>query len=205
MLAFALLAAGAGWWQVVDRSACPRRPTTRPCIAAARRTVRGPIVDRDGRWLARSSRDVNGEAQRTYRDDTMSQVIGYASRQFGTTGLERTYNAELLGLIGWTRWRPARQVRRDPHDAAGPRAVARLRLQRAAVKALGCDHGAVVMLDPTTGEVLALASTPTYDASAIANPATAAATFAGSAPTRTTRSSRGRRWAVTCPGPCSRS
>jgi peptidoglycan glycosyltransferase len=35
------------------------------------------------------------------------------------------------------------------------------------------------MLDPKTGEVLALASTPTYDASAIANPATAKATFEG--------------------------
>ena len=33
------------------------------------------------------------------------------------------------------------------------------------------------MLDPRTGEVLALASTPTYDASAIADPATATPTF----------------------------
>ena len=43
-------------------------------------------------------------------------------------------------------------------------------LQRAAVAALGKRRGAVVMLDPATGEVLALASTPTYDASAIADP-----------------------------------
>ena len=41
------------------------------------------------------------------------------------------------------------------------------------------------MLDPRTGEVLALASTPTYDASAIADPATAEATF--EALRRTTR------------------
>ena len=33
------------------------------------------------------------------------------------------------------------------------------------------------MLDPTTGEILALASTPTYDASAIADPSTAQETF----------------------------
>ena len=35
------------------------------------------------------------------------------------------------------------------------------------------------MLDPRTGEVLALASTPTYDASAIADPATSIKTFQG--------------------------
>jgi peptidoglycan glycosyltransferase len=54
-----------------------------------------------------------------------------------------------------------------------------LRLQRAAVRGLGRDKGAVVMLDPATGEILALASTPTYDASAIADPATATRTFEG--------------------------
>ena len=46
------------------------------------------------------------------------------------------------------------------------------------MKALGTDAGAVVMLDPATGEILALASTPTFDASAIANPDTAAGSFA---------------------------
>jgi peptidoglycan glycosyltransferase len=46
------------------------------------------------------------------------------------------------------------------------------------VSLLGKDRGAVVMLDPRTGEVLVLASTPTYDASAISNPATSKAAFA---------------------------
>ena len=52
-----------------------------------------------------------------------------------------------------------------------------LKLQEAAVKALGPDRGAVVMLDPRTGRVLAMASTPTFDANAIANPVTASAAF----------------------------
>jgi penicillin-binding protein A len=176
--AFAVLALGAGWWQVVEAQRLSRAADNPAVIAVARRALRGPIVDRDGRWLARSSRDQNGEAVREYRDDTISHVVGYASRQFGTAGLERTYNAELLGLSG-----------ADPFDglldkfgAATPDALGLqltldLRLQRAAVNGLGSDRGAVVMLDPRTGEVLALASTPTYDASAIANPATAAGTF----------------------------
>ena len=64
-----------------------------------------------------------------------------------------------------------------PRSPLGLRLALDLRLQRVAVKALGSDFGAVVMLDPVTGEILVLASTPTYDASAVANPATAATTF----------------------------
>lgn len=178
--AFAVLAAGAGWWQVAEAQRLSTAPDNPAVIAIARRMLRGPIEDRNGSWLARSSRDANGEAQRTYRDDTISQVVGYASRQFGTSGLERTYNAELLGLVGSD---PMEELtgKFDPKPSAalGLRLALDLRLQRAAIAGLGKDRGAVVMLDPTTGEILALASTPTYDASAIADPQTAADTFAG--------------------------
>jgi peptidoglycan glycosyltransferase len=177
--AFAVLAVGAGWWQVVEAQRLSTAGDNPIVIAAARRTLRGPIVDRDGRWLARSSRDENGEALREYRDRTISHVVGYASRQFGTAGLERAYNAELLGLSGSAplgglldKFDPS------PRDPLGLRLTIDLRLQRAAVQGLGRNRGAVVLLDPSTGEVLALASTPTYDASAIADPDTAAGAFA---------------------------
>ena len=176
---FAILAVGAGWWQVVDAQRLSRAADNPAVIAVARRALRGPIVDRDGRWLARSERDKNGEAVREYRDDSISQVVGYASRQYGTAGLERTYNAELIGLGGADPFGGLL----DKFDASrrqplGLQTTLDLRLQRAAVDGLGSDRGAVVMLDPSTGDVLALASTPTFDAGAIADPDTAAATFA---------------------------
>ncbi len=176
---FAILAVGAGWWQVVDAQRLSRAADNPEVIAVARRALRGPIVDRDGRWLARSERDKNGEAVREYRDDSISQVVGYASRQYGTAGLERTYNAELIGLGGADPF----DGLLDKFDASrrqplGLQTTLDLRLQRAAVDGLGSDRGAVVMLDPSTGDVLALASTPTFDAGAIADPDTAAATMA---------------------------
>ncbi len=178
VLAFAILALGAGWWQVVEAQRLSRAADNPSVIAVARRALRGPIVDRDGRWLARSSRDKNGEAVRTYRDESISQVVGYASRQFGTAGLEKTYNAELLGLSGSDPFDGLLdKFGQGTRDPLGLQLALDLRLQRAAVDALGRDHGAVVMLDPSTGAVLALASTPTYDASAIANPQTAADAF----------------------------
>jgi peptidoglycan glycosyltransferase len=176
--AFSILALGAGWWQVVEAQRLSTSPDNPAVIAVARRALRGDIVDRNGAWLAKSERDQNGEALRLYRDDSISHVVGYASRRYGTAGLERTYNAELLGLTGSGAFGQA-------FDKFGGQAPAPLglqlsldvRLQRAAVAGLGSDKGAVVMLDPTTGEILALASTPTFDAGAIADPDTSQATF----------------------------
>ena len=59
----------------------------------------------------------------------------------------------------WTSSTPRRTIAARPPDDARPPAPARGRRRRSAT-----DHGAVVMLDPTTGDVLALASTPIYDA-----------------------------------------
>ena len=179
-LAFAVVALGAGYWQVVDAGRLSTRPDNPSVIAAARRTLRGPIVDRTGSWLARSVRDQNGEALRQYRDPSVSDVVGYASRQFGTAGLERAYNAQLLGLTaGDPLAGLAGKLFPASSSVLGLQLSLDLRLQKAAVAGLGSDKGAVVMLDPTTGEILAMASTPVFNASAVADPATAAATMAG--------------------------
>jgi penicillin-binding protein A len=70
-----------------------------------------------------------------------------------------------------------RKFHAEPSDPQALRTSLVLALQDAAVEALGRNRGAIVMLDPRSGEVLALASAPTFNASAIADPATAAQTF----------------------------
>lgn len=177
-VAFGALAAGAGYWQVWRASDLSSSPDDAAVVAAGRRVVRGEIVDRDGKRLAWSVDDDNGEPYRTYLSPSISGVVGYASRLYGTAGLERAYEAELSGVTAADPVQELlRKFRSDPFDPQAMRTTLSAPLQQAAVKALGGDAGAVVMLDPRTGEVLVLASSPVYDASAIANPATAAATF----------------------------
>lgn len=177
-IAFGGLALGAGYWQVIESANLSTSGDDAAVIAAARNVLRGEIMDRDGVVLASNKRDRNGEPYRVYASNSLSHVIGYSSRQFGTAGLESAWNAQLSGaasadpLLELTR-----KFRADPSDPQQLRTTLVLQLQDAAVAALGENRGAIVMIDPRNGEVLVLASTPTFDASAVANPATAARTM----------------------------
>lgn len=90
----------------------------------------------------------------------------------GKAGLERRFDAELRGVNGAqevevdARGRPIQTVRTvAPTPGKDLRLYIDLELQQAAEKALdaGKFKGAVVAIDPRNGEVLAMASRPTYD------------------------------------------
>ena len=88
MVAFAGIALGAGYWQVLRSPDLSKAPDNPAVIAAARNVVRGKIVDRDGKVLASNRRSTTtGEPDRVYTDRAFSTVIGYASTDFGTAGL----------------------------------------------------------------------------------------------------------------------
>jgi peptidoglycan glycosyltransferase len=178
-LAFGGLALGAGYWQVLRSTDLSRSADDAAVIAASRHVLRGTITDRDGVVLASNKRDKNGEPYRVYASPALSGVLGYSSRQWGNTGLERAWEAQLTGVASADPlFDLTRKFRSDPADPEKLKTTLVLQLQQAAVRVLGKNRGAVVMLDPRTGEILALASTPTFDASAIANPATSGAAFA---------------------------
>ena len=176
-LAFATLAVAVGYWGVVRAPDLTRSPYDAAVIAASRTVPRGRILDRNGGVLATNRKDANGEYYRVYSGPIISPVVGYASPRYGRAGLERAYDAELSGLTGDPLRDPFRKFRSDPYDPKDLTLSLDYALQRAAARALGDQKGAVVMLDPRTGEVLAMASNPYYDASRITNPDTAEAAF----------------------------
>jgi peptidoglycan glycosyltransferase len=170
-VSFAILAGGAGYWMVFDAQKLSTAPDNPGVIAVTRRALRGAIEDRQGRWLAVTRRDENDETYRVYRHPSVAHVTGYLSRQFGATGLEARYDAELRGV---QRADPVEDLLKKfdltPADPLNLNVSLDLELQQLATRALGSDFGAVVMLDPTTGEIYALASRPVFDASLISGP-----------------------------------
>ncbi|HEX7197743.1 MAG TPA: penicillin-binding protein 2 [Candidatus Limnocylindria bacterium] len=167
MLAFAVVSGSIAWWQVVDAQALSTR-TDNPEVIAARRTLlRGTIFDATGQVLA-SSEVVDGLSRRTYTDPAFTHVIGYSSLRFGSTGLERAFEDI---LVGQTDPNPIRDLVSDvlarqpqPRDLT---LTIDKRLQDFAAEQLGGDPGAVVAIDPRTGAILAMVSTPTFDATPI--------------------------------------
>ncbi len=175
--AFAILAGAVGYWGVVRAPELTRASNDAAVIAASRTVPRGRILARDGTVLARNKTDKNGEIYRVYASRAISQVVGYASARYGRAGLERSFDAELSGLAGDPVSDAFAKFGADRYDPKDLKLSLDPDLQRAAVAALGDRRGAVVMLDPRTGKILALASTPTYDASRISDPSTAEAAF----------------------------
>ncbi|HEX5579545.1 MAG TPA: penicillin-binding protein 2 [Candidatus Limnocylindria bacterium] len=167
VLGFAVVSLALSWWQVIDAPALAARPDNPEVIQARRSMPRGSIFDVRGNVLA-SSRLVNGISTRTYTDPAFTHLIGYASLRFGTTGLERAWDDI---LIGRTDPNPVNDI---VDDVLGRRPQPRdltltvdQRLQDFAAAQLGRDIGAVVALDPRTGAVLAMTSTPSFDATPI--------------------------------------
>jgi penicillin-binding protein 2 len=88
----------------------------------------------------------------------------------GKDGIEKYYEEELKGSNGGQKvevdvyGKPVRLLESfDPIAGSDLKLTIDLDLQIAAEKALGNREGAVVILDPKTGEILALVSHPNYD------------------------------------------
>jgi peptidoglycan glycosyltransferase len=100
--------------------------------------------------------------RRVYPDGTLApQVVGYASPLQGKSGLEREYDRYLSGDYG-TEPLLVRLRLRTARGATLETTLLR-DVQRIANEQLLGRKGAVVALDPRTGAVLAMASSPTYD------------------------------------------
>lgn len=135
-------------------------------------TLRGWILDRSGRLdqpLAYYKRDSGGDIQREYpMDKAMAHLFG---SDRGDPGLERA----LFGVQSGALPEALAVVRGESLDFKGSQDV-RLTidraLQQAAMDQLKGKHGAVVIINPQNGEVLALYSEPSYSLKEVSDEAT---------------------------------
>jgi len=161
-----LIALTLGYWQVW-RAADLGQDAANPRIAEARLfQPRGRILDRTGQVLAVSESMPQG-TRRRYADPSLVHTLGLHSPRFGDTNLEAVYDAELRGERSPSMWdRLVAELLHRPAQPADLVVTIDRGVHQAAVAALGNARGAIVAIDPRTGAVLALASTPFFNPNA---------------------------------------
>ncbi|WP_419493091.1 penicillin-binding transpeptidase domain-containing protein, partial [Butyricicoccus sp.] len=118
--------------------------------------IRGTITDRDGTPLSWSTK-ANG--YRSYIDGETKQrafstVVGYYSPAYGTFGLEKTFNSQLISSKCKSDGKQIGNTIQTTLDT---------NLQTATYSAISdIANGAAVVLDAKTGEIVSMASTPSF-------------------------------------------
>ena len=114
----------------------------------------GRITDRDLKWIEESEKQANYKG----------------TDHIGKTGLEQHYEFELHGETGYEQveidagGRALRSLKRiPPVPGNNLQLTLDAKLQEITEKAFGDRKGALVAIEPSTGGILALVSTPTFD------------------------------------------
>ncbi|MBC2866483.1 peptidoglycan D,D-transpeptidase FtsI family protein [Streptomyces mexicanus] len=157
----------ATWVQFYDSKALADDKDNRRLAIATYAQPLGNIVV-GGRAITGSA-ETGGDLKykRTYTDGKLyAAVTGYSSQVYGATQLEGVYQDLLdggdsrlktpLDTLTGARPRPGDVITTIDPD-----------VQKAAYAALGDKKGAAVAIDPATGKILAVVSTPSYDPSVL--------------------------------------
>lgn len=151
--------------QVLDARAIKEQPGNRRVVLEEYSRQRGPILVA-GVPVARSV-PTNDDLRylRLYSDGPLyAPVTGYYSFIYGATGIERTENAMLSGDDDRLLVDRLVQLFADASPRGGAVSLTlNPDAQRAAFDGLAGRTGSVVALDPRTGRILALASSPSFD------------------------------------------
>ncbi|QNK53306.1 penicillin-binding protein 2 [Dermacoccus sp. PAMC28757] len=169
----------ASYIQVLQAKSLNNRPGNTRIINAGYKIERGSILV-DGKAIA-TSRKSNDKYvyERQYTNGSLyAPVTGYNSLVYGNGGgLEGAENEVLTGTSDSLFYRRLVDVvTGKPKQGANLELTINPKIQQAAAQALGNRRGAVVALDPKTGAVLAMVTSPSYDPNNLASHDTEAVT-----------------------------
>lgn len=157
-----------GWWSVVRAdNLLTRQDNLRRSISSLY-VKRGSILDRNNQAISVSSGEP-GSYSRQILYPALSHVVGYTHPVYGQAGLERSLDNYLSGLQGVpasTIWLNE-LIYGTPPPGLDIRLSIDLSLQQKADELLANNDGALVLLNAETGEILAMASHPFFDANVL--------------------------------------
>ena len=160
----AAVALTSAWWAIVRSPDLLARTDNARRSIADRYVPRGKLIDRNNQPINITEGE-SGTYNRVYLYPDIAPITGYTHPIFGQAGLEATLDNYLRGLQG----NPASLIWWDhllygtPPPGLDIRLSIDLALQSQADQLLGDHAGSVILINAETGEILVMASHPTYD------------------------------------------
>ena len=146
----------------VDGDTIINNPYNKRTDVYSERVVRGDILSSDGEILATTVTDPDGNETRYYPyGEKFSHAVGYMIN--GQYGIESSANFYMLRSHAFLLKYLANEItgQKNPGDTVVTSLNASL--QERAYDALGDNDGAVVVMEPSTGRILAMVSKPAFD------------------------------------------
>lgn len=165
MVMFALLLLNANYLQVVRADSLHNNSNNPRLILEEYSRQRGEILvggDPVAKSVATNDRL---KYKRVYTDGKLyAPTTGFYSLVYGASGIEAAQNSILAGTDDslFVR-RVVDLLTREPPRGGSVSLTLNAKAQRAAYRGLAGRKGAVAAVDPTTGAILALATSPSYD------------------------------------------
>ncbi len=173
-LGFVALIGVLAYWQVYARESLANNPENSLQTRRALEAPRGFIFAGDGETVLAQSKEQPSEDGRnsTYnriypQGPLYAGIVGYWSTRYGATGIEIAENTNLSGTADpSTLDELINQMSGGPQPGNNVVLTLDHELQQIAYDAIAnssTGRGSLVALDPRTGEILAMASYPSYD------------------------------------------
>lgn len=177
---FLALLAGTTWVQFGQASALNNDSRNVRTLYREYGKPRGPIIVAGQPVASSTAVDDPFGYQRSYsQPELYSSVTGFYSVVNGGTQLERAMNDVLTGQADSLFWRRIQDlVTGTQPQGSSIELTIDPAAQQAAADALGGQQGAVVAIEPATGKILAMVSTPGFDPNTLATHDTTAANAA---------------------------
>jgi cell division protein FtsW (lipid II flippase) len=165
LLGLTMVAVLVGWWSMIRadgllaRTDNPRRAISDTFV------LRGEILDRNNTVLAQSTGE-SGEYVRTLNYPNLSATVGYSNPDYGQTGIEASMDSYLRGISGnstSTIWINHELYNQYP-VGLNIRLSLDLEIQKKADELMQGQTGALILMNASSGEILAISNTPTFDA-----------------------------------------
>ncbi len=175
LVLFGVLIAFTSRWTVFEAASLEDNQLNRRGLIEQQQVPRGLILARDGDTVLAQSDPRGRGKQLTYvrsypEGETFGHPVGYSYINIGESGLERSRNDALTGDLNefGTIFRELQSKEREGDDVVTTLDPA---AQQQAMDLLAGNSGSIVALEPSTGRVRVMASTPGYDPNTVDDPA----------------------------------